>query len=115
MPHIVLLVDDDEIVRRSLKRCLRNCGAEIREAADGAEALELLRGGLSPAIVISDVDMPKLNGLKLAIHIKEEFPSIPVVVCSGGDHQQTAEMLGVRYLAKPADPSTIRDIVAKVL
>lgn len=115
MTAIVLLVDDDEVVRRAMKRLLRHCGAEIREAGDGAEALELLRGGLKPAIIISDVDMPKLNGLRLAIHVKEEFPSIPMIVCSGGGHEELAGNIGVRYLAKPADPALLRDIVQKAL
>ena len=112
---IILLVDDDATVRNAMKRILRTCGAEIQEAGDGAEALELLRGGLKPCIILSDVDMPRLNGLRLAVHVKEEFPSLPVVLISGGGHEQMAEIIGVQYLPKPADVNVIRELVKKTL
>lgn len=113
---VVLVVDDDELVRRSVKRMLRDSGAEVREAQNGAEALKLLREGLRPAIIVSDVDMPEMNGLLLAKHCKEEFPEVPILLCSGGGHQQAAADLGVLYFEKANDsPAVLRAHVKKVL
>lgn len=112
----VLIVDDDPFVRQSMKRVLRNVDIEIREAENGQEALDLLRGGLSPAIIISDVDMPVLSGLELAQHRKDEFPGIPMVLCSGGAYDLQASALGVDYYAKGNDaPASLRERVLKVL
>lgn len=112
---VVLLVDDDAIVRKALMRLLRTCGADIREAVNGEEALTLLREGLRPAIIISDIDMPAMNGLVLARHVKAEFPTLQLVLCSGGGHERAASELGVEYYPKPTDPSTLRELVKNAL
>ena len=114
-PKVVLLVDDDEIVRRATKRILRDCGAELREYPNGEEALNQLRAGLRPALIVSDVDMPVMNGLRLAMYVKEEFPTVPIVLLSGGDHSATAETIGVQYLPKPVNPTELRELVKKAL
>ena len=110
---VVLLVDDDEFVRRAVKRTLGDSGAEVVEASDGAQALELLRGGLRPAVIVSDVDMPVMSGLLLAKHCKEEFPDIPMILVSGGGHERAAADLGVTYFEKGS--GSTKDLKARVL
>ena len=61
---IVLLVEDDIDVRKALRRSLKNLGVEIREAINGLNALELIRGGLTPSLILSDIEMPAMNGLE---------------------------------------------------
>ena len=114
----ILLVDDDDMVRRALKRSLardlQSLGIDVVEASDGQVALDLLRGGLIPVLVISDIDMPILNGLDLAKQCKEEFPSIPFILCSGGDHQDSVKKLGLTFFAKGTDSvATLKEEIKK--
>ncbi len=116
----ILLVDDDDIIRRSVKRILHgvlaNTDVEILEATNGEEALALLRNGLTPAVILSDVDMPKMNGLALVKCCKAEFATIPIVLCSGGSYEEAAEKLGVQYHAKGLDsPAMLREKVLALL
>jgi len=79
----VLLVDDHPVVRRGIAACLsRNDQIElVGEAANGREALEMARE-LSPHVVITDVDMPIMNGADLALALSKELPATRVLVLS---------------------------------
>lgn len=72
MPR-VLIVDDEELIRRAFQRWLRTTAAEIQFATNGEEALKLLRER-SYDLIISDVDMPKMDGLQLVQQIAKELP-----------------------------------------
>lgn len=61
----VLIVDDEEIVRRTLSACLGKAGYAVAEAASGDEALAQIAGGLRPALVILDLRMPVMDGNEL--------------------------------------------------
>ena len=81
MSATVLVVDDLESFRVMLRRQLVSLGHTVLEAADGAEALEVVRsrrGGLD--LVLSDVVMPAMNGTEVAACICAEFPGLPVVL-----------------------------------
>lgn len=80
----VLLVDDDRGAREHAARSLRDAGFEVREAADGAEAL-LEVDGAPPALIIADLHMPRLDGRALlgALKARHETASIPFVLLSG--------------------------------
>lgn len=79
----VLLVDDHPVVRRGIAACLsRHPQIElVGEAADGREALELART-LLPDVVLTDVDMPVMNGADLTMALAKEVPSARVLVLS---------------------------------
>src|SRR4051812_24757848 len=80
---IILAVDDQESVRAMLRRELSDRGHTVLEAADGAEALHLVRrrnGAVD--LILSDVVRPQMNGTELASRIGVEFPDIPVVLMS---------------------------------
>ena len=88
----VLVVDDDDGVRRFAARVLREGGYEVREAADGAEALELIRSEASrPTVVVSDIVMPRLNGVQLLQLLSTLRPKLPVILMSGYGADQLAE------------------------
>ena len=81
--EIVLVVDDEPTVRRLARRVLLEDGFEVIEAADGAEALELVDGSGDPLrVVVSDIVMPKLNGLQACQAIKSdpETAHIPIIL-----------------------------------
>ena len=112
---ILLLVDDDATVRRAMRRLLSSLDVEIREAINGLNALELIRSGLAPAVILSDVDMPALNGLEFVEKRNAEFAHIPVILCSGGSYQMQASALGVEYYEKGSDLQTLLDLVKNLL
>ena len=94
----ILVVDDDDGVRRFAARVLREAGYEVREAADGADALELIRGEASRfAVVVSDIVMPRLNGVQLLQALSTLQPRLPVILMSGYGTAELAE----RDIASP--------------
>ena len=82
----VLVVDDNESVRRSIGQILRSHSdiEVVCEAMDGADALTKTREH-EPDILLLDITMPTMNGLELAEIIKKEFPSVQVLIVSQHD------------------------------
>jgi CheY-like chemotaxis protein len=79
----VLLVDDDEMAREIVKRMLLRAGHDVREASDGAEALNSLdRGGAAPDCIVLDLMMPGVGGLEVLRRVREDarFRDVPVVL-----------------------------------
>ena len=104
----IMLVDDEMLLRNGL-RYLLDWAAEgfeiVAEASNGEEALRLARS-LRPSIVLTDVVMPRMNGIDLTRKLKEEFPDIHIVVLSSYDQFDYVKALFklgvVDYLLKPA-------------
>jgi two-component system NtrC family response regulator len=113
----VLVVDDEELYRRSLGRILSRVGHQVSEARDAAEALSLLaQGGLD--LVVADVRMPGLNGLELVRQIHEIDPDLPCIVVTGfGSAESSIEALRAGafwYLEKPFDQAHL-DVVRRLV
>jgi chemotaxis protein histidine kinase CheA/ActR/RegA family two-component response regulator len=102
----VLVVDDAWSVRRSMQQLLEDAGYEVATAADGFEALERLRAKV-PAVVLTDLEMPNLNGLELTRRMQDipQWASIPVVMITSrtsSKHRDEGFKAGVDvYLTKP--------------
>jgi two-component system, cell cycle sensor histidine kinase and response regulator CckA len=80
----VLVVDDETAVRRFAVRVLQRDGYDVLEASDGVEAIELLRSGKAPIhIIVSDIVMPRMNGVELMQAVAEAHSHVPVVLMSG--------------------------------
>jgi DNA-binding NtrC family response regulator len=79
-----LVVDDEPGIRHVITRMLLDEGYFVHEAGDGLEALELIRSG-NPAmdVVVSDVVMPRLNGVELLQEASRTRPSLPFILISG--------------------------------
>ena len=90
----VLVVDDEDAVRRFATRVLARDGYTVIEAQDGAEALELFQNGGDPPadIVVSDIVMPRLNGVELMAAISLSHPNIPVILMSGYANAALSDM-----------------------
>jgi DNA-binding NtrC family response regulator len=89
----VLVVDDEAAVRRFAARVLAREGYAVVEAQDGAEALELFNGREAPAdVVVSDIVMPRLNGVELMEAIFRSHPGVPVILMSGYASAALSEM-----------------------
>jgi two-component system cell cycle sensor histidine kinase/response regulator CckA len=80
----ILLVDDEGAVRRFATRVLEREGYSVFEAKDGAEALELVQQEhVSFDVVVSDIVMPRLNGVELMQALSSTRPDLPVILMSG--------------------------------
>lgn len=107
-PHqpTVLLVEDDDLVRDAMFQTLVREGYIVQTAASGHDAIGLLKTPLSPIdVVLLDVKLPDVSGIDLCTKLREFYPQMPVVVCTGqaGPEEVAALMkLGVhRYFCKP--------------
>jgi DNA-binding NtrC family response regulator len=107
----VLVADDEQAVRRLAVRILECEGFVVIEAQDGAEALEVIRlGSTSCHVVVSDIVMPRLNGVELMQALASSHPDLPVILMSG---YATAELndLGIAppcsVLVKPFPPERL--------
>jgi len=89
----VLVVDDEAVIRRFAARVLLEVGFGVHEATDGAEALEMVRGGVTDLdIVLSDIVMPRLNGVELVQTLATSYPDLPVILMSGHASSALAEL-----------------------
>ena len=98
-----MLVDDEPTVRAWGTVVLEDAGYAVIEARDAAEALDTLQAGVEVHLVFTDVQMPgQLNGLQLAHLIKERWPAIRLLICSGRivPDRQVLPTTG-RFLQKP--------------
>jgi len=105
----VLLVDDEELIRRPMARFLTKRGAEVSEAADGLAALERLRAGFEPQVILADLRMPRMDGGEFYERLQEELPALADrVLFLSGDITQLAgrglaEVPRDRVLVKPVE------------
>jgi CheY-like chemotaxis protein len=81
--HSVLIVDDEIDVREAIRRVLERAGFSVRAAAGATDALELLRLQASD-VVITDIIMPKINGVDAIHTLRAEFPQVRIIAISGG-------------------------------
>ncbi|MCC5878028.1 MAG: sigma-54-dependent Fis family transcriptional regulator [Candidatus Sumerlaeia bacterium] len=89
MKRTIMIVDDEKNTREGLKWALEAAGAEIHLASDGEDALVKL-GSQPVDLVLSDLKMPRLDGMDLLTHVKEEFPETEVVILTGHGTVETA-------------------------
>src|SRR3974377_99585 len=102
-PTIVLVVEDEILIRTAVAEYLRISGYAVVEAADAAEALTVFVSGEPIDCIICDVDMPgSMDGLKLAHWIKQHHSALPLLLTSGrGIAVAAAERLAFSFLSKP--------------
>ena len=123
MESDVLIVDDSAAIRKILQRVLRQTGMAIRtihEAGDGQEALALLAANRVD-LVLSDINMPKMDGLQLLASLKSaaEWRNVPVVmITTEGGETKVAEAVklgAAGYVRKPFTADQIKEKLAGIL
>jgi DNA-binding response OmpR family regulator len=114
---VILVADDEVMVRNLVTLLLQREGYLILAAADGYEGLALSRnypGRID--LVLTDVDMPRLNGADLCVHLLEERPGIKVLVMSGEDtNELVSQNINLPFLPKPFDGLTLKAEVRAIL
>ena len=106
----VLVIDDEEQIRKVVSIGLKKAGFDVEEAEDGGKAIEVLNTGENPMmvdVIICDIRMPKINGTEAIAYFRSQYPSIPIIVLTGYPDVQLAMSLlksgVVEYLTKPVD------------
>jgi two-component system chemotaxis response regulator CheY len=121
MKHKIMIVDDEEQVRRTIRLQLKDTGLEIIEAEDGEKGIAMLdnENALIVDAIICDVRMPKINGVEAVQYFRKEYPAIPVIVLTGfPDVKLATEFLkeGVDdYLVKPVEKEKLVEAVMKAV
>lgn len=113
----LLVVDDDHDILFSIQDALEMEGYQVSTATSGREALESLRRGLRPDLILLDLMMPDVSGWAFRAwqRTQAEFASIPVIIVSGqGLSAAEVSRLGVEgYLPKPLDLDALLSTVAR--
>jgi EAL domain-containing protein (putative c-di-GMP-specific phosphodiesterase class I) len=103
----VLVVDDEEQLRRLAQRALSRAGLKVQTAAGGEEALELLRQGRRFDTIVSDLMMPGMDGMQLLREVRQLDLDVPLIFLTGQPSLETVmaamDQGGYRYLAKPIE------------
>jgi two-component system, chemotaxis family, chemotaxis protein CheY len=116
----ILIIDDDELLRRVLAKSLVHAGHTAVEAADGRQGMDLI-AATAIDIVITDLIMPVQEGVETILRLRRERPELPVIAISGGTananlYLDIAAKIGARrILAKPFTPQELLQIVDEVL
>lgn len=112
----VVVVDDDESVRKALQRLLRAADLDADTFASGREFLESL-ASRQPDCLVLDLHMPGMNGLDIQRHLVNDGLQVPVVIITGHDEPETRERClssgASAYLCKPLDDQTLLDAIRR--
>jgi DNA-binding NtrC family response regulator len=117
----IMVVDDDAGIRRTLQILLSKAGYEVIQACDGSEAVRLWRdrGG---DLVITDLHMPKKDGIQTIIELLSHSPGIRIIAMSGGGQTKRLDLLGnmallgsVHTIEKPFTLAEMMTVVNRAL
>ncbi len=107
---LVLVVEDEALIRMSSADAIRDLGFEVLEAADAAHAVSLLESVPGITVVFTDIQMPgSMDGLLLAAVVRDRWPPIALLVTSGKLCPGSSDMpAGARFISKPYLPSELK-------
>lgn len=118
---LILIIDDDTTIREVLRQILERAGYEVMEASDGREGLNLYRERQAD-LIITDIVMPKKDGLETITDLRVEFPGSKIIAISGGGrldpkpYLELAEGFGAdRLLTKPFGHEELLEAVQDLL
>ncbi len=111
----IMLVDDDVLIAMSSVEMLEDLGHEVIEANSGTEALEKLNSSGPVDLVITDFSMPGMTGLRLAEHVRELFPDMPILMATGYAELPENTELKLPRIGKPYTQKQLAREIALVL
>jgi two-component system response regulator GlrR len=111
----ILVVDDEPGTLKYISHFLRKDGYQVTEARDGAEALDLIENSRFD-LVLSDVRMPRVDGVTLALHIRSRRPTIPIILMTGLPSDLTPALGStLPCLIKPISLDELRSNIQRAL
>lgn len=120
MGRTIITVDDAATLRKMVSFTLKGAGHEVLEAPDGTDALDALRSR-SVDLVITDVNMPKMNGIELTRRLRglPQFQKTPIILLTteseAGKKAEGRAAGATGWIVKPFSPEQLLALVAKVL
>jgi len=115
---LIAIVEDEEPIRKALRRLLRSAGMDVKSFPSGVEFLESLTNQW-PDCVVLDLQMPVMNGFEVQARLAELRVSVPVVIITGHDSDETRALalagFPVAYLRKPVNDQLLLDAIALAL
>lgn len=121
MQHKILVVDDEEEVRKTIRLQLKGTGLEVVEAEDGKKGIEVLdaENAITMDAILCDVRMPNINGVEAVSYFRREYPHIPVIVLTGyPDVKLAVDFMKegvVEYLVKPVEKTKLVETVMNAI
>jgi CheY-like chemotaxis protein len=115
---VVLVVEDEFLVRLNAVLMIEDAGFDVLEAVDADQAIEILEAGPDIHVIFTDIQIPgSMDGLKLAHAVRGPWPPIKIIATSGHVNLRTDDLPeGGRFLPKPYGPEevigTLRELVA---
>ncbi len=117
----ILVIDDDEQVRDMLYESLTREGYDVLRASNGEEGLSLYREEPFD-LIITDLIMPKKEGIETIIELRQDFPDVKIIAISGGghigikDYLHMAKIFGVQHtFAKPVAREQLLDAIRELI
>lgn len=115
----ILVVDDEEAIRRPIVRHLTSIGYEVIEAPNGKEGLNLAKS-FKPDLIITDIVMPEIEGIEFIHKVKQIDEKIPIVVMSGhefgkGSFEVAQEFGAIKSFVKPVNLKEFGEEIKKIL
>ena len=116
----VMLVDDSPTMLMSIQSVLTKAGLKVETAKDGQEALDRIKGGLKPNLVISDVNMPRLDGISFVREARKAglrfTPILMLTTESEATKRAEAKAAGATgWLVKPVQPDALLKVIRQVV
>jgi two-component system chemotaxis response regulator CheY len=119
MNKTILLVDDSATMLMSLSKTLTISGLTVETATDGSAALEKLKGGLKPALIITDINMPKLDGLGLIQEARKLLRFTPILALTTesqqGKRDEAKRNGATGWLVKPVSGNELLQVIRQVI
>lgn len=119
MNKTILIVDDSATMLMSLRNSLTISGLDVETAADGTLALEKLKAGLKPALIITDINMPKLDGLGLIQEARKLLRFTPILALTTesqqGKREEAKRQGATGWLVKPVGGNELLQVIRQVI
>ena len=115
---IILLVEDEDMVRAVAERALARNGYTVITAANGEAALEILEGRSDIDLIVSDVVMPVMDGPTMVRQVRNDFPNMPILFMSGYAEEQLRKMINlddIAFLPKPFSVQQLAEAVRDIM
>lgn len=114
----IMIVDDSRTIRQQVSFTLTKGGYEVIEAGDGLEGIAKLKENPDTALIVSDVNMPNMNGLEMVETLKKEGCTVPIIMLTtegSGELIQRAKEAGAKgWIVKPFKPDQLTAAVTKL-
>ncbi len=114
---VVLVVEDDAMIRMNAASIIEDAGFEVIEATNAYEAIVIMEARPDITVVFTDIEMPgSMNGLKLAFAVRDRWPPVTIIIASGRIKPRPEEMpTDVTFLRKPYSEAVVLEAVRQAI